>query len=324
MTTPVDWDLLADHLGGALTGADEDRVAHLVATDPEWTEAAQRLSGALDAVTADLQGLPPPALPAEVATRLDDTLRTASHHHAASPEPVPSPRGGSRPPADSRAPRRPPVRPSRRRFRPAVRWAAGLAAAAAVAVFAATGLDQWLPGADDGDPGVVTADRGDRGHQEGPEAAPDGGSPRLLASGTDYQRSALPATPPRESPAVGPRSMSEPSDPPRLSESTNNPDTAASGDQGSQEAPAGESPPPVVDPALRALWETPGTCLARVREGYLPDEVTVLAVDFARFEGEPALLVWLTTTGGDAWITVAGPDCGSPDGGADERYRTAG
>ena len=37
--TEVDWDLLADHLGGALQGTPEEaRVAHLVATDPAWRE----------------------------------------------------------------------------------------------------------------------------------------------------------------------------------------------------------------------------------------------------------------------------------------------
>ncbi|MGH3679628.1 MAG: hypothetical protein ACRDT2_05120, partial [Natronosporangium sp.] len=61
----VDWDRLADHLGGALAGTPEGaEVDRLVATDPSWSQAAAELSGALDAVAADLRAQPPPpALP---------------------------------------------------------------------------------------------------------------------------------------------------------------------------------------------------------------------------------------------------------------------
>lgn len=117
----VDWGLLADHLGGALADTPEQaQVACLIEADPNWRQAAAELTSALDGVAAELRSLPAPALPDEIASRLDEALRTA-------------PSG-------------------RTSFRRRVRWAwaaAGLAGAATVAVFALGPLNLLPPQAKD-------------------------------------------------------------------------------------------------------------------------------------------------------------------------------
>ncbi|GIF71151.1 hypothetical protein [Asanoa siamensis] len=70
----VDYDLLADYVGGALTGTpDSDRVAELVATDPDWAAEHGLLVAAL-AVTADdlavFAELTAEPMPADVTERL--------------------------------------------------------------------------------------------------------------------------------------------------------------------------------------------------------------------------------------------------------------
>ncbi|MFB9234623.1 hypothetical protein ACFFWC_03585 [Plantactinospora siamensis] len=85
----ADLDLLADYLGGALTGSpDESRVRELVRDDAEWAEAYTVLLAASDAVRADLAGwgAEPEPMPAAVAERLTAALA------AAPPEPAPQQR----------------------------------------------------------------------------------------------------------------------------------------------------------------------------------------------------------------------------------------
>ena len=304
----VDWDLLADHLGGALDTPEQERVARLLATDPQWAAAAAKLSRALDAVAADLSLVPAPAMPDDVAGRLDAALRGAAGSHtrpagAAAHGPVRQRGPAGRAGADQRAAAdghtRPAARSRRRRL--ATRWATGLAAAAAVVAVASVGIGNLgLPGGgDDGGAGLAADEAGDA-------QAPQ---PALLASGTDYRRSSLPA--------VAPTAAELWADP--EAERGAAPNLAGEPDA----APGAPRPDPAagLDPALRGIWSHPGPCLAAIDDLYAPDPVAVESVDFAAFEGAPALVAWIDTAGGRE-VVVAGPDCGSPGAGADVRHRT--
>lgn len=320
----VDWELLADHLGGALAGTPEhDRVAHLVATDPAWARAAEALARGLDAVAADLAALPAPTMPRDVADRIAAALSRGEHAAAeptvaaTTPGPagragagapvsggagvVPSPRGrggGARPPTRSADHRRPPARAARRRL---AGWAVGLATAAAAIVAVATvGIGDLgsVGGGDDGGDMTAAEDRAVPGYR-----------PLLLATGTDYRPSTLPAAPPVARP--GATSVEPPAMEPRI--------FAEDGVDSGRGRPDTLDGP--VDPSLRALRLSLPPCLAEIEAAFAPAPATVDTVDLARFEGEPALVAWVDTGDGTA-VLVAGPDCGRPGAGADVRYRT--
>lgn len=103
----VDFDLLADYVGGALDGtADEAEVARLVDEDPAWTEAYAALAVGVDAVRVNLAGwaAEPVPMPAKVTYRLTSVLTrpggadpesapTSSAESAESAEPADQPPG---------------------------------------------------------------------------------------------------------------------------------------------------------------------------------------------------------------------------------------
>jgi hypothetical protein len=68
----VDIDLLADYVGGALTGTpDESAVAARIADDPVWQSAYTALSEGMTFVTTELSRLTPEPMPADLAAHLD-------------------------------------------------------------------------------------------------------------------------------------------------------------------------------------------------------------------------------------------------------------
>jgi len=85
----VDFDLLADYVGGALDGTpDEAEVARLIAEDPAWAESYAALTAGVDAVRLDLAALAaePEPMPPAVVDRLDAALaRPASTGAPADP-----------------------------------------------------------------------------------------------------------------------------------------------------------------------------------------------------------------------------------------------
>ena len=326
----VDWDLLADHLGGALAGTpEEDRVAHLVATDPAWARAAAALARGLDAVAADLAAVPAPVMPPDVTDRITAALRRA-HDHADGPAAapaeatsaagaggsdrtdagtpgsggagrVPSPRGrrgGARPPTRVADHRRPPVRTIRRRV---AGWAAGLATAAVAVAAVTMGIGHLVPVGGEEDSGGLTATE---------DRAVPGAEPLMLATGTDYRPSTLPTARPGAAPERRPA-------PPTVVE----PRISAERDVGgSDERNPLDS---ALDPSLRPLWQSPQPCLVQIEAAFAPASARVDVVDFARFEGEPALIAWVDTDDGTV-VLVAGTDCGRPGAGAGVRYRSDG
>lgn len=313
----VDWDLLADHLGGALAGTAEDgRIANLIVTDPAWARAAADLSTALAAVAADLNALPAPVMPDDVVARLEGALHGAStvldsvpsgarsgHVAAARPSAGDASTGPGRHSRTATAggSPRPAGRPASRRRR-FTRWGSGLAVAMGLVAFVAFGISSlgiWVTGGADESGGIATDQGGRVTASDQPQLSAD--QPRVLASGRDYARTDL------SEQAAAPMDAERP------------PDRAGplgAPDPGAEAAPGG------VPEALVHLWPLPDECLAEVIASYLPETVVPEVVDYAAFEGQPAIVIWVTTPEGVAWVSVVGPGCGTPGGGIDERHRS--
>ncbi|MER7333338.1 MULTISPECIES: hypothetical protein [unclassified Micromonospora] len=344
----VDHDLLADYVGGALDGTpDEARVARLVEEDAAWAEAYALLAPALAGVRADLAAWagPAPEMPTDVTDRLVAALATApapdsgpldptsAHSELVQSEPRDSeparseavrsrPGGDDALPADepgtgrsgglvpaqplggsarrpAGVPRSEPgpgatTGPGRRRRR----WSrlAGPVALAAASI-AAVGLGvSQLTGGQQGETAVHDAAK--------PEVAAPAGTPLqagepTLRSGRDYTPESLtgvPLTTKAERFSAGPR-----------------PDVQAEG---------GRLPGALVglerltDPA--ALSD----CIHEIGAEHGRGPLVVDVVEYARFQGQPALVVRFTDNGGAHWAWVSGPECGVPGSGSDSRYRT--
>ncbi|GAB3949827.1 hypothetical protein GCM10027614_49230 [Micromonospora vulcania] len=48
--------------------------------------------------------------------------------------------------------------------------------------------------------------------------------------------------------------------------------------------------------------------------------LVVEVIDYAAFQGEPALVIRFTDSAGARWVWVSGPECGVPGSGSDNRY----
>lgn len=322
----VDWDLLADHLGGALEGTPEGaEVARLVSTDPSWARAAAELSAAFESVTADLRTLPSPSLPDDVAVRLESVLAGA----VGAPDVASRPRPATLAPAGRAGdePRRPPTRPGAGPRRRMVGWGAGFTIAAGLAVFAALGLtaldlDQPLSeivagGGDDSDGGQSGAAAPDEAPLGTPEGEPDaraeaGAAPVVIATGTEYEAPMLVTDEPE------PPSSSTPG----FGDAEEPPPAVAAPEFGTDSR---DEVPEQVPPELLRLWMDPearAECLAMVRDSVEPAPVRIDTVDFARYEGEDALVIWLTTSDGLRRALVSGAECGTVAAGPDLQFQT--
>jgi anti-sigma factor RsiW len=301
----VDIDLLADYVGGALSDDDEATVARLIADDPRWQEAYETIAPGMASVQASLREFESEPMPADVVARLDAAL--------ASPIAEPTPidpalvtpvephlepvRSGDRHltvvPGDS-------SRPVRRRRK--WRWAAPIAAAAGVLAFAGVGIDYLA-----GDSTQSTADSSagaGSAAENAPMIASDSagglvtapGDEQILASGTNYVRATLGTRAGQMAPA--PAESGEA----RKSSSLGNDGVAPSQLQRLR-----------VRAALMACLES----IARENNG---GPITVETVDYARFQGSPAVVVHFSA-GGQSWAWASGPACGTPVAGADRLLR---
>lgn len=315
----VDWDRLADHLGGALSGTPEEaEMARLLATDPGWARAAAEMSAAFDAVRTDLRSLPEPTLPDQVAARLDAAVAATAAGTPATE--LPGPRTGGRPPgiggpgADQE--RRPPGHPRARPRRRMARWGAGLAVAAGAAAFAAIGFAIWGPTtqqfAFDGGSGD-DAEEAPGAVAEQPQV--DATSfPVIIATGTDYQRPTIE----QDQPARGDGSRSGP--PALVPNDPTSPFAVPDGDPDGD-----ERVPDIVPPRLSPMWVDPDArqrCLELIRVELGPPPVMIQTVDFARFEGHEALVIWATVADGSTVVWASGPACGTPGAGTDVLYQS--
>ncbi|WP_435206178.1 hypothetical protein [Micromonospora sp. bgisy143] len=307
----VDADLLADYLGGALEGTPQQaRVARLVAADPAWAEAYALLAPAVTQVSADLArwAEPAPELPSAVAERIAAALAAADSPPAdagvapetpapATPVTVPA-QGGRRPTSSSPAESgRGPTGPGRRQRR-WVRATAPVAIAAAAVVAVGLGLNQ------------LSTNTADTGAAERPANAPvadAGGTVRTsgptLHSGVDYTPQSLGGTPSPVSPMLGASSGGP----------GHQPGVDAEGDR----RPAHNGS----NQLARLADETAlNICLASVAAEHGSGPLVVDLVDYARFQGEQALVIRFTDATGARWTWVSGAECGVPGSGSDSRY----
>jgi hypothetical protein len=313
----VDVDLLADYLGGALDGTPQQvEIARLVAADPAWAEAYALLAPAVTQVRTDLArwAEPAPELPSAIAERIAAALAAAdspADDATGSPEvaaatPVTVPAQGQRRPASGS-----PAEPGRggstgpgRRQRRWVRNAAPVAVAAAAVVALGLGLNQ------------LSTDTADTGAMERPANAPAGvaaaGTVRTsgpaLHSGTDYTPQNLGGTTSGVTP-------SQPS--PMLGASGTGP-----GEQPGVDAEGDRRPAPDGSDQLARLTDEAAltACLTSVAAEHGSGPLVVEVIDYARFQGEQALVIRFTDVTGARWAWVSGAECGVPGSGSDSRY----
>jgi hypothetical protein len=320
----VDGDLLADYLGGALDGTPrQEEVARLVSTDPAWIEAYAQLAPALTEVRASLArwAEPSPEMPQAIVDRISAALAAAepssgdlSPEYAvrgvdagldtATPPVVPTQgRAGRRPATPTTSGSRAPTGPGRR-WREWVSRGRPVAAVTVAVAAVALGLTQLSRSGSQDTSGSSTLDR--------PASAPEGvagpavartiGPP--LRSGTDY-------TPQVLGNELGTTAQS----PSRATGNT--PGTQPEVDGGGSRRPASAE----VDQLARLTDEAAlATCLTTVTTEHGNGPLVVDVLDYARFQGEPALVIRFTDATGARWAWVSGPECGVPGSGSDSRY----
>jgi hypothetical protein len=267
-----DIDLLADYAAGVLDGTPEAAaVAERIAADPAWAELHAALVRADEAVRADLAALPVPAIPDDVAARLDEALAAEATGTAAA------------------------VVPLRKRRSWAV---AGGAVAAGVAVLAAGAIGiQALGGGNtqqDSPTAASAPESRDSGEQPEkgstpPKAAAPGTVPEtysgLTSSGTEYRSDTLQA---------------------KVAQLVNS--------KAQADASAGKAVPGAL--ARLSAPAAFSDCLAALGADARP-----LAVDYARYDGQPAVVVVLPAlANGQVDVAVVGPDCGLS--GSDLKHRS--
>lgn len=305
--TGVDIDLLADYIGGALDGTpDEARVAALIAQEPAWRDAHALLGGAMTEVGAQLHGwgAEPEPMPADVFARLEsafaDPVGAApgkprlelvrepagelGAEAAAAPGLGAAASGGSAPVRNKGL--------DRRRWRN--RWGASLAAAAAAAAIAGGGIAYLGGSGSSSDDSAGSTAAG----VAAPEVAGLSAGGAITSTNRNYTAEGL------QGDAVAPLSTgggtaSPPSaflpTPSARGESSNKSMSAAGG---LTDGLARLRPPA----ALQA-------CLDAIGAANAAGAITVQTVEYARFDGSPALVVHFSAANG-TWAWVSGPSCG--------------
>jgi hypothetical protein len=317
--TEEEFDRLADYLADALDPQDAGEVHRLVAEDPRWSTAHAALTEADAAVREILAGpiYATGPMPADIAARLDSALRdVARTSHPVTDVPTPrvssvagvgsitSSAAGSSPAGSSPAASSPvasslaAARAKRRRL------VMGIAAAAAAAVAIVGGLaatTNLFDRAQQTTAGAGSAlDSGgspSRAEAAAPSAAGAPNEPVFLASGNDYLMTTL-------------GQLSAP-----------HPAFSTSGGVSAQDSAKqaiGPVPQPVREgapaPLARLLDRAAlSACLDAIRA---INPGSVVAVDYARFAGSPALVV-LVEQGNTSTVVAVGPDCGRS--GADQK-----
>ncbi|GIF46978.1 hypothetical protein DFJ67_2306 [Asanoa ferruginea] len=299
----VDFDLLADYVGGALAGTpDEARVATLVDADPAWAAEHDSLVAALAATADDLALLTDQTaepMPDEVVARLVAALPSA--------HPVPAQRAepATGPARDNRAPRasRPAARPLGR-ARQRSRWlivAAPVLVALAVAVLG--GL--WINGSMTGLDSTTASDAGGEAAVAQAPAAGDAAAIPRAMSGRDYDAPGVTGgflRASRSAVSLPPLPQATAGDVTKSTEKT--PATFSS-----MEGPLARLN------AAAALQ----VCVDAIAAAHGQGPITVELADYAAFDGRPAVVVFFTDGAGARWGWAVGPDCGLA--GTDELFR---
>jgi hypothetical protein len=296
----VDIDLLADYVGGALDGTpDETVVAALVADDPAWRDAYDALTGGMAAVGAELRvmGAGDEPMPADVVRRIDTAL--AELPPLTGSGPALQERHLVAVPGEGLGAGRTARRERRRGFR---RWAAPVAVAAGVVTFAGIGFGGLLPRDDAQD--AATSAAGDQRAAPMLERGAGNLDQVIETSGVDYDRAGLTSA----------RSASKRS---ADSETLSGSAPAAAGGPGVMPHDTSRIPS-VLQPLL--VRDALLACIAAITAQHGAGPIAPDVVDFASFEGDPALVVRFSAADGD-WSWVSGPKCGTPGADADTRYQ---
>lgn len=281
--TETDLDLLADYSEGLLDGPDATRVADLIASDEEWAITYQLLTGASTEVgqALDSYAQETPELPAEVSQRIDDALQSERERASA--------------PVSLDAARR--RRESRRSW-------LGLSAAAAVIVAVVFGLGALGLNLGGGSSSSSTS-KGVRPNSAEGGASAALGAVIVTSSGTNYTQDNLgkqPIKPNAITTFGGSKAANSQSSPNR---------SAAPGPMSA----SGRITPDLAltSPLQRLTYPANlSACLTAIEAVH---GGTVTTVDYARYEGGPALVA--TVVSPDLRVAV-GPDCGLPSSGAAE------
>jgi hypothetical protein len=307
----VDLDLLADYAAGVLDEAESRRVGELVESDPQWARAHRALLAADAAVAAQLRAVAKVdlAIPDDVAARLDAAMARADRGTGATVVPLSGRERGDRAGrAGGGADRR------------VVTWPRLAVAAAVVGVLILglpvlgglmTQMDGGTTTASDSGGPASNRESGQQAAPAEPMAALDNAAGAAVTfSGADYNASSLKALNRSLAAAL-----------PDLSDNDTKAVPAPS--QRSMESYAVDSPPqpaggastPVPTELARLLDPVAlHACVAAV-EAATPGHVA--RVDFARYDGRPALVVTVNTTPTAArkdlpgvTAVVVGPACG--------------
>jgi hypothetical protein len=317
----VDIDLLADYVGGALDGTpDETVVAGLVADDPAWRDAYDALTGGMASVGAELRllGAEDEPMPADVVLRLNAALAELS---APSGESVPSVDSVvDEPIAEESVPKRHLVavpdevgsereHPRRRgRARTLRRWAAPVGIAAGVLAFAGIGFGGLLPGdiSEDASSTGSAADQPAPMLESDTDARLAGPDTTVISSGVDYSRGTLKEFSARTKRSTDNSALGGASAP------------SVDATSGQAQVYSATAVPKVLEPLV--LRDALLACLAAITTEHGAGTITPDSVDYASFEGTPALVVRFTASDG-TWSWVSGPECGTPGAAADTRYQ---
>jgi hypothetical protein len=190
-----------------------------------------------------------------------------------------------------------------------------VAVAAAVVAFAGFGVSRLADHERPKD-SATTAAGGSAPEAAGPELAPAApGAPRALlapagagtvTSGTNYAPGTLSD---RAGDAAATRNG-------KAASATAQPGSGAA-------TPGPEQDRTMANTGLRRLVDRTalGTCLNAIAAEHGRGSLAVDLVDYASFEGAPALVITFADQPGDRWAWVVGPECGVPGSGADTRYQ---
>ncbi|MEV8506726.1 hypothetical protein AB0368_18195 [Actinoplanes sp. NPDC051475] len=361
----VDFDLLADYVGGALDGTpDEAVVAALIVGHPGWRRAHADLVEATGAMTVALQAWGDEAepMPADVLARLDaafataavgdmsdgavtavsdmsDGVITAGGDGTGGESAARDDSGLVTVGADAGRAASGPARAvttddgvasgrhlvavpnddaqlttARKRAR-RLKWAAPIGIAAGLVAFLGFGIQQF--GAAESQDSATSA--GGAADQSAPEAdhalALPAGPGQVLTSGTDYHRQTLAQAAVRAMAAPDEGDHSGSATPQPL---TALPETRESGAQGKAANPTAGVIADPNDPLGRLkAQETLLACLDAISGLNGAGPITAQSIDYARYDGAPALIVQFTA-GNGGWVWAAGADCGTPGSGADK------
>ncbi|MFD0519225.1 hypothetical protein [Paractinoplanes durhamensis] len=170
-----------------------------------------------------------------------------------------------------------------------MRWATPIAIAAGVIAFVGFGLD-YLAGRESSNDSATSSAAGEARTQKDAAAMPAG--PQLLSSGTDYSADNLVVAPPGSYSASG------------ALESQNSPLAAPGLDSGGSSVAERDVLSRLREPT--ALQE----CLDAIAAENSGGAIYAQSVDFARFNGSPAVVVRFSAENG-SWAWASGSKCGT-------------